>query len=178
MKKFLKNKEIYERRYELTEVIPEFALIIESFEKGNGKCEECDEKAYALSLQNYLIYALQSSDKEKVKNILDHLDNDFIINGKRYSKVEIIEEDFIPKEKEMPSFWRTVSGFFRSVVGIFFKSLKNGSIMSSSKERKRRLAICRSCSSYDRSCSKCTECGCPMKRKVKFKYAECPRGKW
>jgi hypothetical protein len=129
-------------------------------------------------LYNYVIYALQSEDKMHVAKILDHFDHDYLINGKKMAPKDILKEEFVYEKKDMPPFAKIVVGFFRSVVGIFFKSLKNGSVMSSLSERKRRLAICRSCSSFDRSCEKCTECGCPMKRKVKFKYAECPRGKW
>jgi hypothetical protein len=178
MKKLLKNQDVYEMRHALAADIPEFIYIMENFEKGKGECEECDKKVYALSLYNYVIYALKSEDKDCVGRILSHFDHDFIIDGKRYTIEQVLEKEFIYKEKEMPSSTNIVIGFFKSIVGILFNSMKNGSMMSSVYERRKRLAICKSCASYDASCDKCSECGCPMKRKVKFKYAECPRGKW
>ena len=178
MKKLLKNQDVYEKRYELTEDIPEFVYIIESFENGGGECKDCDKKVYSLSLYNYVMYALKSEDKDYVGRVLSHFDNDFIIDGKRYTINQVLETEFSYKVKEMPSSTNVIVGFFKSIVGIFFKSLKNRSVFTSIYEKRRRMAICRACSSFDASCEKCTECGCPMQRKIKFKYSECPRGKW
>ena len=178
MKKLLTNKIVYEKRYELAGEIPEIVYIIENFEKGKGECKECDQKVFSLTLYNYIIYALQSEDKDYVKKIVKHFDNEYIIDGSRYTERELLKEEFVHNTKKKLSLWSKTKGFFRSAVGVFFKSLKNGSVMSSVYERRKRLAICKSCTSYDRSCDECTECGCPMKRKVKFKYAECPRRKW
>lgn len=46
------------------------------------------------------------------------------------------------------------------------------------KIKQERLAICRSCESFDNGFSTCRECGCYMPAKATFAAIECPLGKW
>lgn len=40
-----------------------------------------------------------------------------------------------------------------------------------------RLEVCEGCSLF-RNDKRCSKCGCQMNLKAKFKFAECPEGKW
>lgn len=42
----------------------------------------------------------------------------------------------------------------------------------------KRLEICETCPEYRPNLVMCSQCGCIMPLKVKFKYAKCPMGKW
>ena len=113
MKKLLTNKIVYEKRYELAGEIPEIVYIIENFEKGKGECKECDQKVFSLTLYNYIIYALQSEDKDYVKKIVKHFDNEYIIDGSRYTERELLKEEFVHNTKKKLSLWSKTKGFFR-----------------------------------------------------------------
>lgn len=176
--KVLTNKMVYEKRHDLAREIPEVVYIFKKFEK-NGECQACDEKTIALTLYNYIIYTLKSKDKELVKKICDKFETNFLIDGKIYSKEEVLLTNFTYQKKEMPSIFYQARGFFASALKVMFRSIIcRDRVFSSFFERKIRLTICKSCSSYDYNSKKCSKCGCPMKRKVKFKHAECPRNKW
>jgi hypothetical protein len=49
--------------------------------------------------------------------------------------------------------------------------------ITSTEGRKKRIAICESCSSLTKL-KFCTECKCFMPVKVWAKFVDCPKGKW
>lgn len=56
--------------------------------------------------------------------------------------------------------------------------IKGGVEYTDQKEQQRRLDICQNCPKLNKTLVQCTECGCFMKAKVKFKLSKCPLGKW
>ena len=46
------------------------------------------------------------------------------------------------------------------------------------EEAKKRLEICATCDKFDKTTSRCEECGCFMIAKTLWPYSECPLDKW
>jgi len=46
------------------------------------------------------------------------------------------------------------------------------------EESARRMEICEQCEFFKADEARCTQCGCYMKVKTKFRTASCPKGKW
>ena len=84
----------------------------------------------------------------------------------------------ITKTKKPPKIKKQISLFIKSMRGWAFDRFR----IVSSREHKRRLAICRTCPSLDpngwNGSGKCLECGCAVKAKTKIRSQKCPIGKW
>ena len=46
------------------------------------------------------------------------------------------------------------------------------------KESARRFALCEQCEFFKTDEARCTQCGCYMRVKTRFRTAQCPKGKW
>lgn len=49
---------------------------------------------------------------------------------------------------------------------------------ASNEVREQRLAICHGCPLLNAKLMQCTDCGCFVKVKTKYKDASCPKAKW
>jgi hypothetical protein len=83
-----------------------------------------------------------------------------------------------PKKKAPPKISKQILLFTQSMK----KWVNDRFRVVSSREHKRRLAICGSCPSLDPNgwggSGKCLECGCSVKAKTKIRSQACPIGKW
>lgn len=51
-------------------------------------------------------------------------------------------------------------------------------VFATEEKQKERLDICQKCDYFSYRQSRCRQCGCFMKQKVKFESSECPIQKW
>lgn len=76
------------------------------------------------------------------------------------------------EEKKMPGMIKQASNLTKAVT----KHVAGGLKYVSEEEYVSRLQICDSCEF--RKANKCTSCGCPIKKKAKWKTEDCPENKW
>jgi len=67
-----------------------------------------------------------------------------------------------------------IKGFLRFLIKNIFSGFKNVSY----KEYHDRLAICTVCPFLSYKEKRCTDCGCWVETKAKFKSEDCPQGYW
>ena len=78
----------------------------------------------------------------------------------------------------------TFSKSFASIGGVIagddqiIHYIQHRKLLASKAERKRRLAVCRSCDYFIPKSKRCHKCGCHMKAKVLFQTAECKLDFW
>lgn len=84
----------------------------------------------------------------------------------------------VARELEYPSFSKMVSGVLKSSKNVVVEAIKNRKVFATDKEVSKRFDICLACPNYSKEKDKCSECGCSMSTKVKFKASECPVSKW
>jgi hypothetical protein len=81
-------------------------------------------------------------------------------------------------KKKPPAISKQISLFAQSMKGWFKDKFR----VVSSREHKRRVAICMACPSLDPNgwggSGRCLECGCSVKAKTKIRSQKCPIGNW
>lgn len=76
-------------------------------------------------------------------------------------------------EKSRPSRLKSLGGFAKKAG----KAILSGEVGHvSEEEQKRRLSLCNQCEKQQDD--KCTFCGCPCKKLVRFRAGDCELGKW
>ena len=70
--------------------------------------------------------------------------------------------------------WKYIKNF----LNFLFVNIKSGFKSVSFKEYHSRKAICTGCMFYDAGSNRCTDCGCWIENKAKWKSEDCPQGFW
>ena len=68
--------------------------------------------------------------------------------------------------------------YLKSFLKFLYENIKSGFKQVSYDEYNNRLSICRACIFFDPEQTRCTDCGCYVKVKSKFKTENCPQGYW
>ena len=70
--------------------------------------------------------------------------------------------------------WR----YFKNFIKFLWFGYKSKFKTVSFKEYNNRKAICHGCMWYDAGSERCTDCGCWVTKKAKYKHEDCPQGFW
>ena len=84
-------------------------------------------------------------------------------------------------EKELPSIKeqaKNLSKFTFEVVKSAIDISSDKPLLLTEEEQKKRLDTCKKCEYFLPRSSRCSQCGCYMKYKVRFSSSECPMEKW
>ena len=68
--------------------------------------------------------------------------------------------------------------YIKSFLQFLIKNIFSGFKHVSFKEYHSRLAICTACPFLSYKEKRCTDCGCWVENKAKFKSEDCPQGYW
>lgn len=86
------------------------------------------------------------------------------------------DEEELPKD--LPSFTDMAKGLFGSAKDIVAGALHGEGVMVSEDVYLQRMSICNTCEFFRNEDKRCTQCGCFMETKTRFKKAYCPVEKW
>jgi hypothetical protein len=82
---------------------------------------------------------------------------------------------------DYPDFWEQMKGF-AEFTGKQLKEVSKpnneGSIFVDKETQDKRMSICEGCSFFDKSQTRCRQCGCFMTVKTKFRTVQCPLKFW
>lgn len=70
--------------------------------------------------------------------------------------------------------WHYIKNFIKFILFGIKSKFKTVSF----KEYNNRIALCHGCMFYDGLSNRCTDCGCYITKKAKFKHEDCPQGFW
>lgn len=79
---------------------------------------------------------------------------------------------------ELPSIKDMTKGFVNSAIDVISGAVRGEGIMVTEEVYKTRMDICASCEFFRRDDKRCSQCGCFMETKTKFKQTYCPIHKW
>jgi hypothetical protein len=81
-------------------------------------------------------------------------------------------------EKELPSVADMARGFLDSAKDVIMGVVQNEGVIVTDEIYNTRMSICNACDFLRKEDKRCTQCGCYMEAKSKFKKTYCPVGKW
>jgi hypothetical protein len=85
------------------------------------------------------------------------------------------QEKVMENNRKMPVFkWRYIKNFFRFIYTSFRERFERVSF----SVYQERLSICQSCPFLHYKERRCTDCGCWVDNKAKWKYEACPKEYW
>lgn len=80
--------------------------------------------------------------------------------------------------KELPSFTDMAKSLLGSAKDIFTGVAHGEGVMVSEDVYLQRMSICNTCEFFRQEDKRCTQCGCFMEAKTRFKKTFCPVHKW
>lgn len=80
--------------------------------------------------------------------------------------------------KELPSFIDMSKGLLGSAKDILSGALHGEGVLVSEDVYNSRMSICNSCEFFRAEDKRCSQCGCFMETKTRFKKTYCPIHKW
>lgn len=80
--------------------------------------------------------------------------------------------------KELPSFADMAKGFLGSAKDVVTGVVQGEGVMVTEEIYTNRMNICNACEFFRREDKRCTQCGCFMEAKTRFKKTFCPVHKW
>lgn len=80
--------------------------------------------------------------------------------------------------KELPSFKDMAKGFVNSAKDVLTGAIHGEGVLVTEEVYTTRLTLCNSCEFFRQEDKRCTQCGCFMEAKTRFKKTFCPVGKW
>lgn len=82
------------------------------------------------------------------------------------------------KQSELPSFMGMAKGLMGSVKDIAGGALQGDGLLVTDEVYNTRMSICQSCEFFRQDDKRCSQCGCFMEVKSKFKKTYCPVHRW
>lgn len=86
--------------------------------------------------------------------------------------------DDTESQKELPSFTEMAKNFADSMKDIATGVFSGNGLLTDEHTYGNRMNICVQCPSFKSDTKRCSECGCFMEAKGRFKNVSCPLGKW
>lgn len=86
-------------------------------------------------------------------------------------------EDETPP-KELPALTDMAKGFLGSAKDVISGVVQGDGVLVTDVVYEQRMAICNTCEFFRQEDKRCTQCGCFMEAKTKFKKTYCPVKKW
>lgn len=80
--------------------------------------------------------------------------------------------------KELPSFTDMAKGFIGSATDVVTGAIKGKGVMVIEEIYNQRMDMCQKCEFFIKDSKRCSQCGCFMEAKSRFKNTYCPVGKW
>lgn len=68
--------------------------------------------------------------------------------------------------------------YIKNFLRFLFLNIKSGFKMVGYEDYQNRLFICHGCIFYNEGLERCTDCGCWVTNKAKYKTEDCPQGYW
>lgn len=93
-------------------------------------------------------------------------------------KVELVPAPPPPVHKPKVPFKNKVRNLFNSIKNIAIDTSNGKEIIVSDEIYKQRVDTCMNCPFLSDDKNICTQCGCIIKAKAKFKSNECPKNYW
>lgn len=84
----------------------------------------------------------------------------------------------VEPSKELPSFKDMTTGFINTAKDVLTGAVQGGGMIVTEKIYNERMSICNTCEFLRKEDKRCTQCGCFMEAKSRFKKAYCPVHKW
>lgn len=80
--------------------------------------------------------------------------------------------------KDLPSFTDMAKGLLGSAKDIVGGALQGEGVMVTEDVYNTRMSICNGCEFFRKEDKRCSQCGCFMEAKTRFKKTYCPIHKW
>lgn len=80
--------------------------------------------------------------------------------------------------KELPSFTDMARGLLGSAKDIVGGVVHGEGLLVTEEIYTERMSMCNTCEFFRKEDKRCTQCGCFMEAKTRFKKTFCPVGKW
>jgi hypothetical protein len=112
-----------------------------------------------------------SSDYDKVPDYIK-------IGLENAKKVELVPAPPPPVYKPKVPFKNKVRNLFNSIKNIAIDTSNGKEIIVSDEIYNQRVDTCMNCPFLSDDKNSCTQCGCIIKAKAKFKSNECPKNYW
>jgi formamidopyrimidine-DNA glycosylase len=80
--------------------------------------------------------------------------------------------------KELPSLKDMAKGFIGSAKDVLTGAIQGDGILVTEEVYTERMSICNGCEFFRKEDKRCSQCGCFMETKTRFKKTYCPIHKW
>lgn len=80
--------------------------------------------------------------------------------------------------KELPSLTNMAKGFLGSAKDVLSGAIQGDGVLVTEEVYTTRISLCNSCEFFRIEDRRCTQCGCFMEAKTRFKKTYCPVHKW
>lgn len=82
------------------------------------------------------------------------------------------------QQPELPSFKEMAKGFVGTAKDILTGAFQGEDVLVSEEVYNTRIDICNNCEFFRKRDQRCSQCGCFMEAKTRFKKSRCPIHKW
>ena len=82
------------------------------------------------------------------------------------------------EDNSAPSITDMAKGFLNSAQDVISGAISGDGVLASEEVYNHRMSICNSCVYFKQQENRCTQCGCYMEVKTRFKKTFCPIHKW
>jgi len=80
--------------------------------------------------------------------------------------------------KDLPSLKDMAKGFIGSAKDVLVGAMQGEDILVTDEVYNTRMSICNGCEFFRKEDKRCSQCGCFMEAKTRFKKTYCPVNKW